>query len=405
MTGSGTRAGASDRPHPLLLIPAGLLASAAGWGLTAAGAAAGTLARSHGTTLVTIGLLTTVFAVAYAALQIPTGVLVDRWGVRRTAFAGLGLTVLAYAAAVVTPSLLIAFPARLLAGAGCAVGFVAGAELARRSRTGPTGLGVFGGMAIGTGGIAVAVIPALEDLLGWRSAWITCIAVAVLAGLLVLLLVDDAPQEGPPAATASGARPHLLRDPELLRLAAVHASTFGIGVVLGNWTGTILTERWGMEPRTASTVASLVLATTLVSRPLGGYLTSLIGHRSRSLVAVSLVACAVGTLLLAVPSTPAVAVVATLTIGVASGLPFASALAGAQRLRDDRPGAAVGVLNAAANFLVVIGTPLLAWAIERGATAGALVVVAVAWAVPLLALPRTLNDGPTRPGSARPGRP
>ena len=122
----------------------------------------------------------------------------------------------------------------------------------------------------------------------------------------------------------------------------------------------------------------------------------------RLVVVGSLLVCALCTLVLAFPSAPAVAVTATLVIGVASGLPFAAALAGAQRLRSDGPAAATGVLNGVANFLVVIGTPLLALAIERDGVGIGLGILAALWLVPLLVLPRSWRRDATTGTGATP---
>ncbi|WP_170297159.1 MFS transporter [Georgenia thermotolerans] len=380
------------------------MAAAGGWGLTAAGAGAGTLATRYDTSLVVIGLLTTVLAVPYAAMQLPAGHLVDRFGARRTALVGLGVVVLSYVAAVVVPVLAVAFGARILAGAGSAVGFVVGADLARRAGVGPVGLGVFGGAAIGSGGLAVGVVPALEPLLGWSAAWVTCAATAAAAIVAVAVGVDaPSARAARPARLAAG--PSVLGDGELYRLAAVHGVTLGLGVVLGNWAAVILHDRWGLPSGASSAIASLVLLTTIVSRPLGGYLAERFPHQMRWVVALALAVCAIDTVALAFPSTAAVAVAVVLTLGVASGLPFAAVLASAQRWRPDRPAAAVGLLNAMANSLVVIGTPLLAAAIESGQSVLALSVTGALWLVPVAALPRSLSRTSSRRRSARPGPP
>lgn len=111
---------------------------------------------------------------------------------------------------------------------------------------------------------------------------------------------------------------------------------------------------------------------------------------------VSLMVCAASTAALAFPTTIGVATVAAFMLGTAGGVPFSAALAGAQQWRADRPAAAVGVLNAGANFLVVLGTPLVAGAIEADRTSLALAVVAVLWLSPITVLPRTFSSHPVR---------
>jgi predicted MFS family arabinose efflux permease len=393
-TDSARRAGSKGGG---LVVPC-LVGGAAGWGLTAAGAGAASLTQAYGADLVTIGLLTTVLAVVYAAMQLPAGTLVDRFGARPIALAGLTLVVLAYLAAAVAPDLTVAFVARAIAGAGSAVGFVAGAEIARTSGAGPAGLGLFGGAAIGSGGIAVAVVPLLEPLLGWRSAWLSCAAVAVLA---ILALALSRPTPRPPGrAVAAAGSPSVLLDHELHRLSAIHAVTLGLGVVLSNWASIILQQAWGFGAGTAAALAALILATTIVSRPLGGHLIRKRPEWLPAVIKVSLVSCALCCVALAFPSTPTLVLLALVALGTLSGLPFAGVLAAAQARRPDRPATAVGLMNAYANALIVAGTPLLGAAIQGSRVTVGLLVVAAIWLLPYVALPTSL--GRSAPHSARP---
>ena len=50
---------------------------------------------------------------------------------------------------------------------------------------------------------------------------------------------------------------------------------------------------------------------------------------------------------------------AALTVGLAAGVPFAAVFRGAQGLRPDAPGTAVGLVNAGPNLFVLIATPLV----------------------------------------------
>jgi nitrate/nitrite transporter NarK len=367
--------------------------------MTSAGAGAGSLAPAYGVGLVTIGLMTTALATPYALLQLPSGVLVDRIGVRRASVLGLAVVVLAHVVACLAPVTWVALGCRAVSGAGFAVCFVSGAELARRSGAGPAGLGLFGGVALGTSGVAVLVVPMVEPLLGWRAAWSTSGAVALLALVCVALVrLPAAPATHRPRATRAKGRP-LLVDGELHRLGSVHAVTLGIGVVLSNWAALVLADTWGLGRTAAAAVASLVLGCSVLSRPLGGELARRFPARSGALATVSLVACAAATLALAVPTTTVVAVVAVLVIGILSGLPFAPVIAAVQARRPDRPAAAVGMVNSHANTLILVGTPLLGAAIAAGHATGALVVVAALWTLPLLLRSRTLH-APRPPSGA-----
>lgn len=386
------------------LLAACLVGGASGWSLTAAGAGASSLGPAYGVGLVTIGLMTTALAVTYAALQVPAGALVDRVGVRVAAVLGLGVVVLAYLLAVVAPLPWLALACRAVAGAGCAVCFVSGAELVRRSGAGASGLGVFGGVSLAACGAAVVGVPLAEPLLGWRSAWWTSGGLALVALAAVLRVGAWAAPERAPAGPRHGVSGapgrSLLRDGELHRLAAVHAVALGLGVALSNWVALLLASSWGFSRPAAAVTGSLVLGLSIASRPLGGHLARSRPDLVPAVRTGSLVVCAAATAALAVPTSPVVAVLAVVALGGAGGLPFAAVLAAAQARRPDRPAAAVGLLNTGANAVVLLATPLLGAALERSATTGALLGAAVVWLLPLLAPP-----APGRPGARAGGAP
>ena len=390
-------------PRPSLgrLLASCLLGGSAGWGMTAAGAGTAELTLAYDVGLVMVGLFTTALAIPYALLQLPAGSLVDRIGIRRAALLGLGLVVAAYLVASTLPVPALALATRAVAGAGTAVCFVAGAELARQSAWGPSGLGVFGGLTIGAGGVAVVVVPAVEPLLAWRSAWLTSAAAAALAMVAVSLAARDVAVSPVRAPTPEGRASSLWRDGELHRLGAVHAVTLGLSVVLSNFAAVIFRERWGLPTTVAAAAGSLILLSAIVSRPLGGWLARRAPDRMRAMTVGALAASAVGTALLARPTHLAVAIVAVLALGVGSGLPFATVIGAAQGRRTDRPAAAVGLMNGHANLLLVLGTPLLGAAIERDLTGPALVAVGGLFLLPLLGLPRSTARRQPRERAAR----
>jgi hypothetical protein len=104
----------------------------------------------------------------------------------------------------------------------------------------------------------------------------------------------------------------------------------------------------------AGLVGGLVLFLGVVSRPAGGRLL----ERPRVVQASFVVGgFAIGLLSIARPLPLAIAAAAV--VGLAAGVPFASAFAGAQRMRPDAPAAAVGVVNLAATIVILVGTPLV----------------------------------------------
>ncbi|SOE15875.1 Nitrate/nitrite transporter NarK [Streptomyces sp. 2323.1] len=372
-----------------------LLGGVAGWSLTAVGAIAPGIADAYGVELATVGLFTTAFAVTYALCQIPAGALVDRAGFRCVGAAGLSVVAAACLLAALEPWPGLAIAARLLAGVGASLCYVAGADLARASGAGPWGQGVFGGISAAAGGVALIVVPWTAEALAWRSPWITS-AIFAAAGLVTCLMAAPVPGTKRTRAVPKGARRSVLKDRELYHLAAVHAVTFGGGIVLSNWAALILQRSWDIDRRWAYATASLVLLTTVISRPLGGLLARTRRQQVPMATVVSLTMGALATLGLTRPGPPLLAVCWTLLLGLASGLPFAAVFATAQQRRPDRPASAVGLMNAHANALIFAGTPALGAAVGSGHTSAALTAAAVLWLLPLLFLPNSLGEGPVR---------
>lgn len=329
---------------------------AAGCNIANTGAVPGVLAEAYGIELPAVGLLTTALFLTHFAAQVPGGTLIDRFGARRIAFAAIAVIVAGNALAATEPSFVLALVARAVIGLGSGAGFVAGSDLVRSAGGSPTLQGLYGGMSIAGGGLAVAVVPALELGLAWRAPYVAAIGLAL--AVVPLLAVSTGGGRPATARHAGQAASDVLRDRRLYSLAALHTATFGVGVVLGNWIVPLLVDE-GMSRGAAGVAGALVLLGGLVTRPLGGWAVRTYPHRARQLVAGSLVAAATGTFVLASGAALPLLAAAAAVVGLAVGIPFATAFTGAQRLRPDAPAAAVGVVNAAATLAIVVGTPLL----------------------------------------------
>jgi predicted MFS family arabinose efflux permease len=97
-----------------------------------------------------------------------------------------------------------------------------------------------------------------------------------------------------------------------------------------------------------------VLLLGVISRPLGGRLLA-----RPDVVRASFLVGGAAIAVLAVGRPLPLTVIAAAVVGLAAGVPFAWAFAGAQRLRPDAPAAAVGTVNLAATIVILLGTPLL----------------------------------------------
>jgi len=141
-----------------------------------------------------LGLLTAAYFLAFAAFQLPLGVLLDRYGPRRVlavlyTIAGLGALVFGLAEGFAMLTL-----GRALIGLGVAGGLM-GAIKAYTLWFAPARLATLTGLHIAIGGIgglsATAPAEALLGPLGWRMLFYGLAALSVLAALVIFAVVPE----------------------------------------------------------------------------------------------------------------------------------------------------------------------------------------------------------------------
>jgi len=324
----------------------GALAFTAGFNVSNVGAVADRVAVSYGIGLAVVGLFTTGLFVTHAALQVPMGRLSDRLGARLVGAAGLAIVAASSAAALVWKEAWFAIGMRVVAGVGTAACFVSGAEYTRARIGSAVAQGVYGATSMAAGGLALALVPLWNS---WRAPFGSA-AIVAAAGLLLLALAPRAPAAQP---RVRDELPTVV-DRRLLPLAAMHSASFGLSVVIGNWVVPLLHRAGGEPVEVAGVAGALVLFLGVFSRPLGGRLVD-----RPALIRLSFVASAAGIALLALARPLPLMVAASALVGLAAGIPFAPAFAGAQRLRPDAPAAAVGFVNMIAAVTILVGTPLV----------------------------------------------
>jgi MFS family permease len=223
----------------------------------------GELMRDFAVGAAILGNLSAVYFYLYASLQVPVGLLYDRFGTRRlltvaTLFCAGGAALFAAA-----PTLEIAYLGRALIGAGAAFSFVGAATIAARdlpARHYATlvgtlqligMLGAFGGQ----GPMALTV-----DALGWRGAMFAATTLGVALALALWLLVRD-----PPRVAQAGGLPLLaglkmvLRNPQSWLIALYGAAaTAPMLSFAGLWGVPWLVQVHGFDRPTAASATSMV---------------------------------------------------------------------------------------------------------------------------------------------------
>jgi MFS family permease len=369
---------------------------ATAWNISNIGAIASHMARSYGVGLAVIGLFTTALFLTHLLVQIPAGRICDRFGARRVGLLALVLIASFNAIALVAPEPALALLSRCLVGIGTGLAFMAGVAYVRESGGSSFAQGLFGGIGLASSGLALAIVSQLDGELGWRAPYWTAIAVSGAAFILLAISPRSPKRAGPerPQGVPAG----ILTDSRLYRLAALYAGSFGLSVVVANWVVELLHRNSGLDKSTAGVIGGLTLLLGIFTRPLGGWILRERPLNTRPAIGMSLVAGAVGAVLLAAAEPTAVAVVGAVLIGLAAGLPFAPAFTGASLVRPDAPTASVGLVNAAASLVAITLTPLvgLTFALPGDGRIG-FIAIAALWLAALWLLPTSWQLG-VRPG-------
>jgi MFS transporter, NNP family, nitrate/nitrite transporter len=368
------------------LVAGCLVGLAISWNVANVGPVATLLADHYGTTLTVVGLFTTVLFFAELAVMIPGGRAIDRYGAKRVGLVAVALSLVGNAALMLPTSPIPALAFRWVAGLGVGLGFLAGAIYVQSGAGQDRALagGIYGGVSLSGGGLALAIVPQLVSPLGWRAPYASA---AVVAALTIPLVAAGPPTSGHGGSAEGPRLAALMADRQLARLGALSTVSFGFSVILGAWVVTLLERHDGLHAGPAGAIGSLILLMGIVGRPAGGILVRAHPHLTRPMLAASFVAGSVGTVVLFVAPGTAGDAAAAAVIGAAAGIPFGFTISAATRARPQAAGAAVGAMNIYPVLAIVCGAPLvgLTFSLTGGGRIG-FAVVAALWASATLVL-------------------
>ena len=156
------------------------------------------LSRDFALSAASLGNLSAFYYYSYAAIQIPTGMLVDRWGPRRILSIGAALTALGTLLFALAPTVAWACAGRLAIGAAGGVAFVSMLKLAThwmpRSRFAfVSGLALFMGVLGGT--LAGVPLRIAVDAFGWRAVMVASAAMTAIVAVAIVGVVRDDPRD------------------------------------------------------------------------------------------------------------------------------------------------------------------------------------------------------------------
>lgn len=246
------------------------------------------LMRDFAVTAQSVGGISASFLYAYAVLQIPLGVLLDRWGTRRVFLGAAVLCVLGSGLFATSQHIVVAHLGRILLGAGSGVAWVGTLKLI--AHWFPVHrFALVSGAALTFGMIGAVVgqapLSALVSAVGWRGSMVLGAAVAAIFGLLLFRLPkDDGTKPGSEAALAKG--PVLRGMGQVLShrqtwYAASYGSLMTVPMLgfATLWGVPYLVERFGVARPTAGLATSLLLVGWGLGAPLYGWWSGRTGQR------------------------------------------------------------------------------------------------------------------------------
>ncbi len=293
----------------------------------------------------------------YAAMQIPVGILLDRFGSKVLMASGLALMTggqFWFAFAGTYP---VGLAARILIGCGDAMIFTSLLRLVAlwfRVRQAPMISQLSG--TLGQFGAIVAATPLAAALsrFGWTQSFASAAGLGVVLSIPLLLLVKNSPYHGEAVEKIKvAALFRTIRDVwgnpgTRLGLYSHFSSQFGATVFALLWGYPFLVKGQGLAPGTASSLLIVMTVTSMVGGPFIGYATGRFPFR-RSQIVLGIVAAiaAVWAVVLALPDPAPLWLLVILVVVTAAGGPGSMVGFDLARTfhRSSHLGRATGVVN------------------------------------------------------------
>lgn len=277
------------------------------------------LAAELGLSAAEIGTLSSAFFLAFAAVQLPLGIALDRFGPRRCLVVCTGIAIVGailFASATSPGGLIVA---RALLGVGASASLVAPLSV-YAWRFPPERFATLAGLQIGLGTIgtliATAPLAFSTAAIGWRGSFLGVAAVTAVIGIAVAVTVKD-----------DGAVPHgqretlgesvsglleVLRTPSIGRvfiMSMVVYSSFTL--IVGLWGGPYLTHVYGYDLEQRGSFLLIPVLAQIIGSLLWGPMDRLTGsHKLPVLVGAGATTAALAYLAIVGTVTPPAALVA-----------------------------------------------------------------------------------------------
>jgi MFS family permease len=273
------------------------------------GVIAPNLAGDLGLSPAEIGLLSSTFFFTFAAVQIPVGMVLDRFGPRLWLLVGAAITVVGTLVFALAQSPGVLILGRALLGLGTAGSLVASLAV-YAERFPPARFGTLAGLHVGIGTlgtlIATAPLAVSTATIGWRESFAAVGAFTLVIGLLIAVVVkDDAPTHARRESwweSVSGILA-VIRTPSVGRLFVMNLVVYSsFALIVGLWGGPYLAHTYGYGLEERGFFLLIPVLTQILGSVLWGPMDRVAGSHKRP-VLVGAVATAAALACLAVVGT------------------------------------------------------------------------------------------------------
>ncbi len=331
-----------------------------------------------------LGSLSALYFYSYVAMQVPTGILADRWGPRRLLTAGAFVAGLGTLLFALSGGIFWAGAGRLLIGGSVAVAFVGLLKVAS-SWFPPRLFAMVSGLALFSGIIgAVFAGPPLRLLMNWYS-WRSIIAGSAVFTFLICagiwIFVRDSPREkgytdfpqpggsapGKSNTSIIGGIVEVFRYPNTLLLCIIPGGLVGCVLTFsGLWGVPYLATHHHLSTAGASALATTLMIAWAVGGPVFGGLSDRLGHRKPLYLAGCAVSLAGWGGILFLENLPVPLLTGLLVVtGFSSGSMIISFAFAKESVPIDLAGTVSGIVNMGVMTGPMVLQPAVGWILDQ----------------------------------------
>ena len=319
-----------------------------------------------------LGSLSAFYFYAYASIQLPVGMLTDRYGPRKLMSFAVGLCAIASAGFALSDSVLTASIGRALVGGTVAFAFVGTLAIAGYWFK-PAQYAMLAGLlqTVGMSGAIFGQAPLRQvvDSIGWRGTMGTLGVIAILLSILLFLLVPhrthEQRKEGPSVGIIVG-----------LKSVASNSQTwlcaligFGMAAIMlgfgGLWGVPWLSNVYGYSTVEAAAIISMLFVGWAIFSPLAGWASDRMGRRNPILTLGSIIALSAFSIVIFYTPENTYLLMAMIFITGVGGCAMTASFSSVKELNSlEYSSTALGLMNM---FVVGSGAvmqPLIGWLLD-----------------------------------------